>query len=129
MATKIQRAWYVDKLGKIGIVEKAQNKVTKDGYNSDWGSIGEAKDLRIYTISRDVDITIDTPTYTWSQIPEQFHETIVYKAIANGYKAPRNADLQVAQYFDNEYLMGVKEAKKFASSNYSSTGFIKPQDF
>jgi len=128
MATK-KRAWYVDKLGKIGIVEKGTNKVTKDGYTSDWGSISEAKDLRIYTISRDVDLSVDNTTGTWSQIPDQFHEIIVSKVIANGYKDPRNLELQNAQYFDMEYSIGVKEAKKFASSNYASTGFIKPQEF
>lgn len=128
MAIK-KRAWYVDKLGKIGIVEKGINKVTKDGYTSDWGSISEAKDLRIYTISRDVDLSVDNTTGTWSQIPDQFHEIIVSKVIANGYKDPRNLELQNAQYFDMEYSIGVKEAKKFASSNYASTGFIKPQEF
>ena len=124
-----ERAWYIDKLSKIGIVEKATNAVTKDGYTSDWASISEVKDVRMYTISRDNDIDINEPTNTWVQIPEQFHETIVYKAIANGYKDPRNIELQTAQYFDNEYTLGVKEAKKFASSNYASTGHIKSQEF
>ena len=123
-----QRYWYTDK-HRIGIVEKGTNVTTKDGYTSDWASISEVKDVRMYTISRDSDVSIDEPTNTWTQIPEQFHETIVYKAIANGYKDPRNIELQTAQYFDNEYTLGVKEAKKFASSNYASTGHIKSQEF
>ena len=44
MATKKQRAWYIDKLLKLGIIEKATNAVTRDGYTSDWQSISEIKD-------------------------------------------------------------------------------------
>ena len=40
---KKTRAWFVDKLIKIGIVEKGTNTVTKDGYTTDWSSISEAK--------------------------------------------------------------------------------------
>ena len=29
----------------------------------------------------------------------------------------------------DEYLLGLKEAKKFSRSNYQTTGKIKPQDF
>ena len=127
--TKTTRAWFVDKLNRIGIVEKATNAITKDSYTTDWQSISEVKDIRMYTISRDDDLTIDNLDLTWTQIPNQFHETIVYKAIATGYKDPRNMELKAAQYFDQEYALGVKEAKKYSKSNYQSTGTIKPQDF
>ena len=127
MATR--RAWYVDKLKRIGVVEKGTNATTKDGYTSDWKSITEVKDLRIYAISRDADLDSSTMTNTFVQIPEQFHEVMLFKAIAMGYKDPRNLDLNNAQYFDNEYKLAVKEAKKFSKSNYQSTGQIKPQDF
>ena len=129
MAENKQRAWYIDKLLKIGIVEKAVNAVTKDGQTSDWDSISEAKDLRIYAISQDADLDSSTMTNTFSQIPAQFHEVLVYKVIAMGYKDPRNLELNNAQYFDNEYNVGVKEGKKFARSNYQTTGQIAPQDF
>lgn len=129
MSDKTIRAWFVDKLSRIGIVEKATNSTTKDGWTTDWQSISEVKDLRMYTISRDDDLTIDNLDETFTQIPAQYHETIVYKAIASGYKDPRNMELKAAQYFDQEYAMGVKEAKKFAKSNYQTTGTIKQQDF
>jgi len=129
MATKKVRAWFVDKLIKIGIVEKGNNLVTKDGYTSDWGSISEAKDLRIYAISRDADLALNSITSTWTQIPAQFHEVLISKVIAGGYKDPRNMELKLAQYFDQEYAIGVKEAKKYSKSNYQSTGTIKQQDF
>jgi len=129
MANKITRAWFVDKLNRIGIVEKATNSVTKDGWTTDWKSISEVKDLRLYTISRDTDLTINNLGASFAQIPNQFHETIIYKAISNGYKDPRNMELNNAQFFEGEYLKGVKEAKKYSRSNYQSTGTIKQQDF
>ena len=129
MATKKQRAWYIDKLLKIGIVEKATNAVTRDGYTSHWQSISEAKDLRIYAISRDADLSVDAMTATWSQIPEQFHDIIINKVISMGYKEPRNMQIDVAQYFDAEYEKGVKKAKAFARTNYQLSGRVKPQDF
>ena len=129
MATKKQRAWYIDRLLKLGIVEKGNNVITKDGYTSDWKSISEVKDLRIYAISRDADLAIDLMTASWSQIPEQFHDVIINKAIAIGYKDPRNMQIDVAQYFDAEFEKGLKRAKAYSRSNYQTTGRIKPQDF
>ena len=129
MATKKVRAWFVDKLKRIGIVEKLTNAITKDGYTTDWGSISEVKDLRIYAISRDTNLSLNSITSTWNQIPEQFHEGIINKVIAGGYKDPRNMELELAQYFDTQYLLDVKEAKKYSKSNYRKTGTIKQQDF
>jgi hypothetical protein len=129
VATKKQRAWYVDKLKRIGIVEKATNTVTKDGFTSNWASISEVKDLRIYAISQDEDLSNNAMTGTFNEIPEQFHETILFRVIAVGYKDPRNLQIDMAQYFDQEYNLGVKEAKKFSRSNYQTTGQIRPQEF
>tara|TARA_R100001129_G_C5300007_1_gene242292 strand:- start:1121 stop:1519 length:399 start_codon:yes stop_codon:yes gene_type:complete len=132
MATKKKRFWFIDTStvrARMGIVEQVTNVLTKDGHTTDFKAITEAKDITIYAIARDYDLTVNNMASTWSQIPLQFHEVIVNKAIANGYKEPRNMDIQVAQYFDNEYLLGLKEAKKFSRSNYQTTGKIKPQDF
>jgi hypothetical protein len=133
---KKQRAWFIDKLKRIGIVEKTTNVATKDGYTSDWGSISEVKDVRIYAISLDDDINITTASTgdtltaeAYLQIPTNFHEVLVYKAIAMGYKDPRNFDIEKAQYFDMEYNLGLKEAKKFARSNYQTTGRAAPQEY
>ena len=129
MAAKKQRLWYIDKLGKMGIVEKVTNGVTRDGYKTDWASITEVKATRIYAISRDSDISIDEMTNTFNQIPGEYHEALVYKVIAMGYKDPRHMELKTAQYFDNEYMMSVKEGKKFSKSNYTDVGYVVPQEF
>jgi hypothetical protein len=132
MATSKKRFWYIDtstKTPRMGIVEKATNTTTKDGWSSDYVSIGDSKDITIYAIARDNDLSANALTATWTQIPEQFHEVILYKVIAMGYKDPRNMEIQTAQYFDNEYFLGIKEAKKFSRSNYQTTGRIRPQEF
>ena len=129
MAQKYTRAWFVDKLKRIGIVEKAFNAVRKDGHQSDWKSITESKDVTLYTISKDADLDASDLSNTFIAIPLHFHEAIVYKAIAMGYKDPRNMEINLAQYFDGEYLASVKEAKKFSRSNYQTMGRINSQDF
>ena len=46
-----------------------------------------------------------------------------------GYKDPRNFDIEKAQYFDMEYDLGLKQAKKFARSNQQTTGRASPQEY
>jgi len=53
----------------------------------------------------------------------------VFKAIAFGYKDPRNMTIELAQYFDQQYAIGVKSGKKYSKSSHLSSGTIKQQDF
>lgn len=143
MANKTDRFWYIDRqevdtslnpdasTAVLGLVEKGTNTVSRNGFSTDYSSISIAgsNNLRLYVIARDSDLAVDNLTSVYSNIPEQFHEVLVSKVIANGYKDPRNKDLQSAQFFDQEYNIGVKEAKKFSRSDYKTVGFIKPQDF
>ena len=126
MATSRKRLWYIDKSWKLGIIEESLNSV---GVTVDWTSVSEAKPLRIYAISLAEDISINNLNGSFAEIPAQFHEAILYKVIANLYRDVRNKQFDSAQYFDTEYSEGVKRARKFSKSNYTSTGFIKPQDF
>ena len=129
MAKKYERFWYIDS-NRIGIVEKATKAQEKDGWQSNYKSISEAKDIRIYAISKSTDLTLDDLTAdAFVDIPEQFHEGIVYRAIATFYKDPRNQDMNNAQLFDAEYELKVREARKYSRSRYVTTGFLKPQDF
>jgi hypothetical protein len=129
MATRTVRLWYIDKLGKMGIVEKATNATTKNGYTTDWISVASVLPVRLYAISRDSDISVNELTNTFNQIPGEYHEALVYKVIAMGYKDPRQMDIKIAQYFDNEYMIAVKQGKKFSKSNYTDVGYVIPQDF
>ena len=129
MATRTVRLWYIDKLGKMGIVEKATNAIIKNGYTTDWISVASVLPVRLYAISRDSDISVNELTNTFNQIPGEYHEALVYKVIAMGYKDPRQMDIKIAQYFDSEYMIAVKQGKKFSKSNYTDLGYVVPQDF
>jgi hypothetical protein len=143
MATKKEIFWYIDRIeadtslspnsstGVIALVEKSTNAVTRNGYSTEYTSISEAgtNNLRIYYIGQDSDLAVGTLTGKYTNIPDQFHEVIVSKVIANGYKDPRNMEFNNAQFFDQEYNLGVKEAKKFARSDFKTVGSIRPQDF
>ena len=126
-----QRYWYIDK-HRIGIVEKATNAVTKENATSNYESVSEAKDVRIYGILKPDSLgstmtSANDPALT--EIPAQFHEVVVNKVISDGYKNPKNLNIDLANYFDAEYMKGLREAKKFAKSRYSRGGVIKPYDF
>ena len=64
-----------------------------------------------------------------SQIPEQFHEAIVARAIASGYE--RKAEtLQIAQHFHMKYEKGVKSAKSYAIRGRDGTpASVRPMEF
>lgn len=61
-------------------------------------------------------------------MPLQFHEALAYKAIAMGYKDPRNINIELASYFDMEYEKVVREAKKYARSSNKSSTYVKQVD-
>lgn len=126
-----QRYWYVDK-HRIGIVEKDSNSTTKENVTSSYVSVSEVKDLRIYGIMKPDALTTNLTSSSdpaLTEIPEQFHEVIVNKVISDGYKVPKNLNIDLANYFDGEYQKGLREAKKFSKSRYTRGGVIRPQDF
>ena len=131
-STTRQRYWYLDKR-RIGIVEKSNNATTQEAATSDYSSVSvAAKTIRVYGIFKPdaLNSTLtadDDPALT--EIPVQFHEVIVTRAIASGYKDPRNMQIDMATYFDAEYDKGLREAKKFSKSRYRRGGFIKAYDF
>ena len=125
----LQRYWYVDRgqgsRNRLAIVEKSNSSATKETITSNYASVSEIKDLRIYTIDAQDDYTVDSVTEEKTDIPKRYHEALVYKVIANGYKDPRNQKIDAAQYFDAEYEKLLKKAKKNARSNLQTNGFIK----
>ena len=129
---KTQRLYFVDthSTGEmIAVVEKAKNAVTQDGYTDEYKTVSSAKGIKIRGIFTDTDLSMNAMGGTYSNIPSRFHEHIVSKAIAVGYKDPRHMEIQNAQYFDAEYEKGIKKAKKFARGNYSKVGSVVPRDF
>ena len=135
--TNPARFYFVDN-DRLAIIEK-KGSTTVDNASTNYQTISEAKPIRINTICKadhfntgshiaEADF-ISPHAGPLGHIPTQFHEALVYKVIAMGYKTPPAMDINIAQYFDMEYEKVVKQAKKFARSNYIQTGVIAPQDF
>lgn len=132
MATKKEYFYFIDSYvsdEQLAFVEKGL--VTRNGWSSDYKTIQltMADAARVRGSFLESDLTINTLTGSYSNIPSRFHSAIVSKVIAMGYKDPRHMELNTAQYFDNEFELAIKRAKKFSKSNYQSTGRIVPQDF
>ena len=121
-----ERYWYVDS-GRLGVVEKVTNAITRDDKTSDYQSISVAKEMRIYSIAQANDFT-DTLTQE-SELPKQFHEGLAHKVIADGYLTPPNINADAHKIFYIKYMDMVKEGKKYARSNYNQTGFIRQTHF
>ena len=135
--TNPPRFWFVSN-DRLAIVEK-DGTVTKDGASTEYKSITASKPLVLHVISRadhfpkgtfasvdDFSSSIEGPL---GDIPLQFHEALIYKVIAMGYKTPPNINIDLAQYFDMEYEKVVKSAKKYAKAGRIQTGVISPVSF
>ena len=91
-----------------------------------------AEDNTYLGVSLDSNVEMQDSSF-WNQeteIPPQFHEAIISRAIANGYE--RQAEtLQLASYFLNKYEVGVKEAKKYAYRRRDGSPLyqVRPMDF
>ena len=137
--TAPKRFYFVDN-DRLAIIE-TNGTITVDNASTIYKTISEAKSVRINGICKadhfntgasTADNEVDFESTTagpLGHLPTQFHEALVYKVIAMGYKTPPAMDIATAQYFDMEYDKIVKEGKKFAKSNYIQTGMITPQDF
>ena len=135
--TNPERFWYISN-NRLALVEK-NGTTTTDGASTLYKSISVAKPLVVHSISRadhfpkgtlvnasDFSSTKEGPL---GDIPLQFHEALVYKVIAMGYKTPPNINIDLAQYFDMEYEKVVKNAKKYARSAFIQTGVVNPVSF
>ena len=121
-----ERYWYVDS-GRLGVVEKVTNAVTRDDKTSDYQSISVAKEMRIYAIGQGTDF--GTTLTQESDLPTQFHEALSHKVISDGYLIPPTVNVDAHKMFYIKYMDMVKEGKKYAKSNYNQTGFIRQTHF
>ena len=124
MAAK-QRYWYLYN-DNIAIVEDGHDR-TVGKTTTKVDTISEALVMRINTIA--LAEAFDGTLGTSSELPVQFHEAILFKAIALGYQDPRNFNPEQAQYFKAEYESSKREAMKYAKRNRQSGGYIIPREF
>ena len=128
--TSNERYWYIDH-GRIGIVEKSTASITRDGKTSDYQSISEALELRIYAVSKsphlnELNVNDDGNTY---DIPTQFHEGLAFRVIGMSYLKPANFHESLSSAFLGMYEKTIKDGKKFARNQYRTTAYIAPQDY
>ena len=137
--TNPKRFYLIDKDRLALFQELTSGTNTVDGASSNYITIDTNKTVRVHGIARaehfntgSSAVTADYSSATagpLGQIHQQFQEALVFKVISHGYEDPRNLNLELAQYFNGKYGVVIKEAKKFARSNYTRTGNVVPQDF
>ena len=125
-----ERYWYIDH-GRVGVVEKSTSAVTRDDKTSDFQSVSEALEMRIYAISKaphlnEIGSTDDANTY---DIPSQFHEGLGYRVIGMSFLLPAGFNPDASNSFLSLYEKSIKDGKKFARNQYRTTGYIAPQDY
>jgi len=120
-----ERYWYTSS-GRLAIVEKAVNAITRDGKTSNYQSISEVKEIRIFAISQATDFGDDLTQE--SDLPLQFREGLCHKVIADGYLLA-SVNVDAHKLFYAKYMDSVKEGRKFARSNYTQTGNIRQTHF
>jgi len=139
MATSRQRYWYLHQ-NRLALVETPAKSRTVDGTTEHYSTITEGgKKIRIHTISlaahfntgadaTSADLT-STTTGPLDEIPKQFHEALVYRVIAMGYKTRSYFDGNLAQFFDIEFEKVVRNAKKYSRAGYQRSGKVIQVDF
>ena len=120
-----ERYWYI-RNNQLALVEKVKNAVSRDDKISDYQSISEVKEIRIYAISQGTDFGDDLAQD--SDLPLQFREGLSHKVIADGYLI-NNVNIEAHKVFYTKYMDSVKEGRKFARSNYTQTGNIRQTHF
>lgn len=116
--------WFVER-NRMALVTLNQSRT---GVEDAYENVPIGTKVRIYGAK--IAQYFDADVITLPEIPEQYHEAIVYKAIANGYEVPPNQNLQSAQYFNAAYMEIVKNAKKWKrTGRIGSTHYIQPVDF
>ena len=117
--------WFIDG-ERLGIVQEKKSSAVADSKYESPTNAGDK--IQVHYTSKAVPFN-DNLKNT-SEIPSQFHEALAFKVISSLYKLPGELfNLQLAQYFDMQYALVVKEGKKYSKSNHMSGGTIKPVSF
>jgi hypothetical protein len=120
------RYWYISN-GRIALVEKIINAITRDNKTSNYQSISEVKEIRIYAISQGTDFGDNLEQE--SDLPLQFRESLTYKVISDGYSIGPSFNLDAHKLFYSKYKDSIKEGRKFSRSGYINVGNIVQTHF
>jgi hypothetical protein len=127
----LKNVWWIDR-DQLGIA-----KTSDTDTSTDYISPSEAKQLTLYFVKLDEDFVRTTGgdgsggirMDESPAIPSEFHDALATYAIAKGYELNPQT-LQVAQYFNNQWEMCIREGKKFANKRKDGSGYhIRQYDF
>ena len=117
--------WFING-NRLAVVEKNTDSLGQQGEYISPSESGRT--IRIEYISRP--LPFDEDLSKSSELPDQFHEALGFKVIAELYRLPGdNFNLQLAQYYDGLYEQQIREGKKYSSRHKISGGYIKPYDY
>ncbi len=109
-------------------IERNRLFLAEDNGDGTYKNIPEGSNVRIYGTKQADHFELDNDLLL--DIPSQFHEAIVYRAIGTGYETPPNINPKVAIYFTDVYNKLVRKAKKWKTRGRQGTfGNIIPRDF
>ena len=143
MANK-NRYWFV-KRNQLGLVEDSTGGGSVIGVPKNFQNISGSVTVKIDAVMKHKHFNVtEVPSINndWlfdgthpmdqapSQIPEQFHEALIFKTISMAYEMAADFDPEKAAFFENKYDEVVKKAKTFARRYYNGgTMRINPIDF
>jgi len=129
-STSNERYWFIEN-DKLGVVEKVSSAITRDGKQSDYQSISEAKEIRVIAVAKDTDFG-ESLSQT-SAIPSQFQEALVFKVIADLMLRSGSTTFnpELSNLFEAKYMQLTKDAKKYARDGkiHAGAAVIRPTDF
>jgi hypothetical protein len=132
--TSNERYWYpIDDSGiRLGLVEKSIRSAKRDDKISNYQSISETGlQIRLHYVARCTHLTASSTSGAdfIPDISSIWHPALIAKAVAEGYKDPRNQKFDATQYFISEYQDYIKQAKREAKSNSIVSGIVVPYDY
>tara|TARA_R100001594_G_scaffold149639_2_gene208063 strand:+ start:306 stop:668 length:363 start_codon:yes stop_codon:yes gene_type:complete len=109
-------------------IERNRLFLAEDKGDGVYQNIPAGSKVRIYGTKQADHFAMDNELLL--DIPAQFHEAIVYRAIANGYETPPNLDPKAGVYFRDIYNKLVRKAKQWKTrGRQGNFGNIIPRDF
>ena len=115
--------WYVER-DRLGLVSLQDDRTSVE---TQYSNLPSGAQVRIYGAK--IAQHLDAETNTVTEIPEQYHEALVWRAVAAGYEIPPNQNLQNSMYFHKMYEDTITRARKWKrKGRLGGWGKIKEND-
>ena len=116
--------WFVER-DRLALVELQDDRTSVE---TAYKNLPSGSSIRLYGAK--IAQHFDPDTNTIPEIPEQYHEALVFRVIAAGYEIPPNQNMQAAMYFEAKYQKAIKDARKWKQmGRQGGTGYVVPMDF